>query len=285
MRGVRSAVPRRVGEADGQRGVRGSDAAWRHEARRQQELLDALLVRETAAPHDALPGWPRGIAAYRANAAAHAAQALRAQYPTVLAMLGGDAFDALACAHWRDCPPTRGDLARFGDAFARWLRQRDDLAAWPWLGDCAALDHALWQVHFAPPAALSDADLQRLAAGDPDALRLRLAPATQLVESDWAVVALRELHAAAEPDVDAVAGALRAGAQAAWVWRDGFDARCIALDPAAARWIGALRDAPTLGAALAHIGDDVDVAAWLGDAVRAGWIDGIEAVTTQETQA
>ena len=59
----------------------------------------------------------------------------------------------------------------------------------------------------------------------------------------------------------------------------GFDTRCIALDAAAARWIGALRDA------LARIGDDVDVAAWLGDAVRAGWIDGIVAVTMKETLA
>ena len=126
-------------------------------------------------------------------------------------------------------------------------------------------------------------DLQRLAGGDPDALALRLAPATRLLEADWAVVALRELHAATEPDTDAVAQAVRAAPQAAWAWREGFDARCIALDAAGVRWIGALRDAPTLGAALERAGDDVDVAAWLGDAVRSGWIDGIDAVTTQET--
>ena len=260
-----------------------AEAGRAREAQRQQQLLDALFASDTTAPRDALHGWPRGVAAYRVNAAAHAAQVLRAQHPTVLAMLGDDAFDALAAAHWRDCPPTRGDLARFGDAFAGWLRQRGDLAAWPWLGDCAALDRALWQVQFEPPAALGDADLQRLAGGDPDALALRLAPATRLLEADWAVVALRELHAAAEPDTDAVAQAVRAAPQAAWVWREGFDARCMALDAAGVRWIRALRDAPTLGAALERAGDDVDVAAWLGDAVRGGWIDGIDTVTTQET--
>jgi hypothetical protein len=260
-----------------------NDEARQREARRQQQLLDVLFTGAAAAPREAVPGWPRGVAAYRANAAAHAAEVLRAQYPTVLAMLGGAAFDALAAAHWRDCPPTRGDLARFGDAFARWLRLRDELAPWPWLGDCARLDHALRQVRFAPPAALADADLQRLAAGDPEALVLRLAPATRLLECDWAVIALRELHAAAAPDTGAIAHALRAAPQAAWVWRDGFEARCIALDAAGVRWIRALRDAPTLGAALERADDDFDAGAWLGDAVRAGWIDGVDAVTQQET--
>ncbi len=265
------------------RGV--SDESRQREAKRQQQLLEALFTGGAAPPRDALPGWQRGMAAYRANAAAHASDALRAQYPTLLAMLGDAAFDALAAAHWREVPPTRGDLAQFGDAFPQWVRQRDDLATWPWLGDCACLDRALWQVQFAPPAALADADLQRLAGGDPDALLLRLAPATRLVESDWAIVRLRELHATAAPDTEAIAQALRAEAQAAWVWRQGFDTRCLAIDADGVRWLRALREAPTLGAALECAGAGFDAGAWLGDAVRAGWIDGIDAVTTKENLA
>ena len=252
------------------------------EAQRQQQLLDALFDPEFARPHDALPGWARGLAAYRANAAAHAAETLRARYPTLLAMLGGEAFDSLSAAHWQACPPARGDLARFGDEFPGWLRQRRDLAAWPWLGDCARLDRALWRVRFAPAAGLSDADLRRLADGDPERLALRLAPAAELVESPWAVVDLHELHAAPDPDVDAVARALQDGAQAAWVWRQGFEARCMALDAPALRWLRALRECATLGSALTRVGDDFDVAAWLADAVRAGWIDGVDAFTNQE---
>ena len=260
-------------------------AARQREAQRQQQLLDALFEPGCAQPPDASEGWPRGIAAYRANAAAHAADTLRAQYPSVLAMLGGEAFDALAAAHWHACPPTHGDLARFGDDFPAWLRQRDDLAAWPWLADCARLEQALWQLQFAPAAALRDDDLQRLASCDPDALRLRLAPATRLVEADWAVVALRELHAAPEPDLQAIAQALQAGPQAAWAWRQGLEIHCVALDAGGARWIRALREAPTLGAALARSGEDFDVGGWLGDAVRAGWIDGVDPVTTEEARA
>ena len=262
-----------------------SESARQREAQRQQQLLGALFGSDGAQPHDAVAGWQRGIAAYRANAAGHAADTLRAQYPTVLAMLGGEAFDALAAAHWRACPPTRGDLARFGGEFAAWLAQREDLAAWPWLGDCARLDQALWQLQFAPPAALCDADLQRLAGGDPDELVLRLAPATRLVEADWAVVALRELHATAEADLEAISQALRAGPQAAWVWRQGFETHCIALPAGAARWIRALRAAPTLGAALACADEDFDVAAWLGEAVRSGWIDRVDAVATGQAGA
>lgn len=259
------------------------DTSRRREAARQQQLLEALLNSGCPLPHDALPGWQRGVAAYRANAAAHAAEVLRAQYPTVLAMLGAEAFDSLGAAHWQACPPTRGDLARFGGQFPPWLEQRQDLAAWPWLVDCARLDHALWQVQFAPPARLCDADLRRLVDSDPDSLLLRLAPATQMVASNWAIVRLRELHASSEADLDAIAYALHSGAQTAWVWRQGFDRHCIALDAASADWIRALRATPTLGAALARAGDDFDVGAWLAQAVRTGWIDGVDAVTKQET--
>ena len=253
-------------------------AGRRREAARQQQLLEALFDPGCTQPHDAGPGWPRGLAAYRANASAHAADVLRAQYPTVLTMLGDASFDALATMHWRACPPVRGDLARFGEHFPTWLRQRRDLAAWPWLEDCARLDRALWRVRFAPPARLCDADLRLLADGDPHALRLRLAPAAELVEARWAVLSLRELHAAPAPDLHAIARVLASGPQAAWVWRKDFDTGVVALDAAAVRWFHALRRAPTLGAALAGIDDDFDVGAWLAQAVRGGWIDGVEVV-------
>ncbi len=266
------------------RGV--SEAARQREALRQQQLLGALFeppATPTPTP-DALPGWTRGLAAYRANAAGHACEVLRAQYPSVLAMLGDRSFDALATAHWLACPPTLGDLARFGGQFPAWLGGRDDLAAWPWLEDCARLDQALWQAQFAAPPALRDADLQRLATADPDALVLRLAPSTCLLESDWAVVTLRELHAAPAPDVDAVTRALHAAGESAWIWREGYDTRCVALDAAAAHWHRALREAPTLGAALERADAAFDVGAWLAAAVRAGWIDGVDAVRNQENR-
>lgn len=257
-------------------------AAHQNEARRQQQLLDGLFEAGGARLQDARPGWARGLAAYRANAAAHASDALRAHYPTVLAMLGVEAFDSLAALHWRACPPTRGDLARFGEAFPSWLRQREDLTAWPWLGDCADLDRAMWLAGFAPPAGLRDTDLRLLAHGDPNALALRLASGTALVQADWAIVALRELHAASDPDVELISQTLQAPPQTAWVWHQGFESHCIALDAAVARWIRALREAPTLGDALEQVHDDFDVGAWLTAAVRAGWIDGVSAVTTEE---
>lgn len=275
MRGL-NAVPGRLA-ADG--------VARLREAARQQQLLDSLFAPDVAQPHDALPGWSRGLAAYRANAASHASDTLRTQYPTVLAMLGAQAFDSLAAMHWRACPPTCGDLARFGEDFPDWVRRRQDLAAWPWLADSAALDQAAWHVQLAAPGRLSDADLRLLAGRDPDTLRLRLAGTTSLVLAGWAVVSLRELHAASVPDAQQIAQTLRGEAQTAWVWRQDFETRCIALDDAGARWIRALLKAPTLGAALAEADDDFDAGAWLTQAVRAGWLDGVDAVTTEECKA
>lgn len=93
-------------------GLAADDAMRRREAHRQQQLLDSLFAPGVAQPHDALPGWSRG------NAASHASDTMRAQYPTVLAMLGAQAFDSLAAMHWLARPQTRGDLAQ-GHQFAR----------------------------------------------------------------------------------------------------------------------------------------------------------------------
>ena len=263
-------------------GLAADDAIRRREGHRQQQLLDSLFVPGVAQPHDTLPGWERGVAAYRANAASHASDTLRAQYPTVLAMLGAQAFDSLAAMHWLACPPTRGDLARFGEDFPDWLRRRQDLGSWPWLGDSAALDQAVWQMQFAAPGRLSDAGLRLLASQDPDTLRLRLAGTTRMVRADWPVVSLRELHAAPTPDPEQIAQAVLGEAQTAWVWRHGFETCSIALDGAGARWIRALLEAPSLGEALEGADHDFDAGAWLMQAVRTGWIDGVDAVRTEE---
>jgi len=257
-------------------GLSRADPDRRREARRQQMLLDALFAPAAPPlPADAAPGWDRGLRAYRANAAAHAADTLRAQHPVVVAMLGDAAFDALAALHWRDCPPRHGDLARFGSEFPNWLETREDLGAWPWLADCARLEQALWTVQFAPPASLDDTGLRRLVDGDPARLRLKLAPGTRLFESAWPVVTLRALHVAESPDLAAIAAALRGPGETAWIWREAFGARCVALDPPQSAWLRALYEAANLGVALDQAGDAIDLHTWLRQAVAAGWIDDV----------
>jgi hypothetical protein len=257
-----------------------SRSDWQREARRQQAFVAALFAPEAAPPLPAMrtlergARWDAGLAAYRRNGLANSGAALRAQFPTVLAMLGGAAFDAVGARDWRATPPCRGDLAQIGAGFAQTLEQLPELDPWPWLADAARLDRALWEVMFEAPSRFAAADLQRLASGDPACLRLHLAPGTRLLRSRWNLPELRRLHAGAEPDADALRGVLEQPGGACWVWREGLQAQCIAVDAANAAWLRQLRQAPTLEAAEFPEGLDFD--AWLSAAIRHGWLDRVE---------
>lgn len=263
---------------DMQPGARASQG----EAIRQQILLHALFAPlPDAAPPAALgvvqqgARWTAGLAAYRANGLEHARIALHAQFPTVLAMLGEEAFDAVAGRYWLTRPPRVGDLAHVGTDFPQCLEAQPELAAWPWLGDSARLDLARWQVLFAAPAQLAPADLQRLAAMDPAQLRVVLAAGSCLIDSRWPLHRLWWLHQTPQPDADALRAALRGPGETVWVWREGMLADCRALPAAEAEWLRAL-GVGTLGDALQGLDAAFDVTAWLQQAVTHGWIDHVE---------
>jgi hypothetical protein len=254
------------------------------EARRQRELVEALFsaqVSDTACAGVRQSGaqWRAGLAAYRGNGLAHARNALRAQFPTVLAMLGDETFDALCARYWRACPPRRGDLAWVGEELPEFVDSLQALGDWPWLGDCARLDWAVWQSAGATPARLDEDDLRRLASGDPQRLRLRLAGGTRRVASAWPVVSLHLAHHEPDPDWMAVRRMIeRPQPQTAWVWRQQAGSQGTpvqAVDEATDRWILALGQDMNLDAALDFAGTGFDFAAWLNQAAKKGWLDAV----------
>lgn len=132
------------------------------ETARQGAVLRALFTPESDWPPPRLMGLrgsderrKAGLSAYRTNALAHAARALRIQFPTVADLLGDAAFQALCTRYWYGWPPTRGDLAWLGETLPECLEQQDELKCQPWLADCARLDWACWRVQFEPPPAVT----------------------------------------------------------------------------------------------------------------------------------
>ena len=255
------------------------------ETQRQQDLVAAIF--SSHAPTEPATGmglleqgqrWSAGIAAYRGNGLSHAIAALRIQFPTVLAMLGDTAFDAVCARHWRQRPPRQGDLAKVGTEFATTVAELNELAPWPWLADSARLDWALWQVLFEPSALLTETDLRRLANDDPGQLRIQLAAGTRFIQSPWPLVTLRQLNLAPEPDSQALQEVLLAPKEYAWVWREGYEAHCMAIPACEAAWIIAIQSCPSLDAALDSTSDEMDFSAWLNNAVRHGWIDHVQAL-------
>lgn len=241
------------------------------EAGRQQRLLAALSGGEGGGL-DA-----RGLAAYRANAAAAAERALAAACPTVQQLLGEETFAAVARRLWQAAPPTRGDLAQWGDALPAWLEQDTALADEPFLADVARVDLAVHRAEMAPDAVLDPARLARLSDIDAARLQLRLAPGAALLISDHPVATIWQAHRSVAPDRFApVRAAVAAGrGEPAFVWRQGWRGQVAALTPDQAIFTVAL----LAGASLA---DALDAApalyfeTWLLQALDLQWLSDVE---------
>ena len=240
------------------------------EALRQQLLLRAVLGDSpplSLAPwllDSATPGGAgRGLAAYRANAGANAERALALAFPTVCQLLGEPAFAVLARAHWQEQPAVAGDLGLWGGGLADSIGRADALAGEPYLADVARLD---WAVHQAERAAdaLPPEGLHRLADADPDALVLRLAPGTALVESAHPIVTVWQAHrSTAAGRFAPVQAAFAAGAgECALVERCGWRAVPRSLPADEARFTRAVLAGRTLASALDDAGAAFDFSVW-----------------------
>ena len=253
------------------------------EQQRQQWRLRQLFERPAAEAGDtwlasAGPRGRRGLQAYEANAGASAERALRAAFPTVEALLGEEAFAGLARVFWLAEPPVRGDLGCWGEALAGFIESRESLGDWPYLGDCARLDWALAQAERCTDAEADLSTLGLLGEVDPSELRLRLAPGSRVVRSDWPVVTLWRAHHGpheAEPFAAARAALAERRAEQAMVWRQGWRARVEPIADSVARWTEAVLGGCTLGAAFDAAGEAFAFEPWLVQALRQGWLQAV----------
>ncbi|MBU1325190.1 MAG: DNA-binding domain-containing protein [Alphaproteobacteria bacterium] len=134
------------------------------------------------------------MAVYANGVVLGAVRALADNYPTIVAMLGDEAFEAAAVDHVRVHPPSDPVLAIYGADFPDWLARFPPLADWPWLGPVARLDRAWTEAHLAPDApVLTVADLSR--AGATAMVRpLRLHPSLRVFLFDWTAPSLWRAH-------------------------------------------------------------------------------------------
>ncbi|WP_296818001.1 DNA-binding domain-containing protein [Brevundimonas sp.] len=142
--------------------------------------------REAMAPHlgEAEDGLIR-LGVYANTSAAGRIDALAANYPTVVRMVGLEWFQAAAAAFVRSEPGSSAVLIDYGQAFADWLGQFGPARAYPYLAPCARLDRAWTEAHVAPDAA------RRAAPEDED---LVLHPSVRIFAFDWNAPSLWLAH-------------------------------------------------------------------------------------------
>lgn len=199
-------------------------------------------------------------------------EALQGSFPTVAALTGLWAFNQLATAHLRRCPPVTLDLGRIGDGLL------DTLVGTPWdapiVREAVAVDRAFDALITTPPTPTWTPPT------DPAVLmgvRLRLAPTFHRLDLRWPLPAHRDGWRV-RTDEDAV----DAPAPQPLTWLVGrtpdLSVGAVALDPVATTLLDALTHAP-LGVAVAQVesthADLSDLASrvqrTLAAGVRSGW--------------
>ncbi|WP_296708653.1 DUF692 family multinuclear iron-containing protein [Rhodoblastus sp.] len=208
------------------------------------------------------------FAVYRNNTAVAEIGALKEQFPTVLQLVGDNAFSGLARAFARKIPPRSPILGDYGAEFPEFAAEflsEQEAEETPYLPDVARLDWACLRAQRAEEA--EPCDVARLASLDPARIgvaRARTHPALAVVASDWPLLALRDPEARAIDDWRA---------ETILVLRPQAEARLIAISPGAAALLHACAKGATLAEAAeagARAEDNFDFGATLVALTHAG---------------
>ena len=165
-------------------------------------IIDKLRVRN---------GTPaERLAIYRNNTLSNLRGALREVYPVVKQLVGTVFFNHAAGEFIAAHPSNSGDLNDYGDGFAAFLGAYPAAATLAYLPDVARLEWALERAYYAADSGFME--LSRLSEVPPQRygdLRLLLHPAATLLQSDYPLRTLWQMHQAdyaGDGHVDLVAG-------------------------------------------------------------------------------
>lgn len=151
----------------------------------QDAFAYALLAEGETSAGDAtiaaLRGQP-GFAVYRNTVMTGCIDALVANYPAVVRLVGDEWFRAAASLYVRRAPPSHPCLVDYGEGFAGFLAGFPPAVGLPYLSDVARLDRLWTEVHLAADDAPLDA--ARVAALTED--ELATAALTPRASARWA---------------------------------------------------------------------------------------------------
>lgn len=159
--------------------------------------FEAALAGDTEAllPHLVVDDRTRAaIGVYRNTALKARIDALEANFPTVVQMVGTDWFRAAARAFAAGHPGDDPVMVIYGEPFPEWLATFGPARDLPYLAPCARLDRAWTEAHVAADAAvMTPAEAGALGAAL-TGLSVGLHPSVRLFRFDWTVPSLWLAH-------------------------------------------------------------------------------------------
>lgn len=194
---------------------------------------------------------------YRSNFLISLTEALKANFPVTLQLVGTEFFEQAARGFIRQAPPDRPCLYEYGEGLAQYLQSLPELAALPYVAEMARFEFARIAASHAPrEAPLTEVEMARIAPEALADLPIRLARHAQIVSLRYPVAELWQAHQAAEPDVSAVDMAARP--HALLVCRPDRMLAVQTLDLDALVFLNAAREPTTLAQAADACGPDTD---------------------------
>jgi Putative DNA-binding domain len=210
------------------------------------------------------------FAVYRNNVAVGLTDALELNFPVIRQLVGAEFFRAMAGAFLRQHPPQSPLMMFYGLAMPDFLAGFPPVAHLPYLPDMARLELAIRRAYHAADAAPIDAaKLGQLPPDDLMQRRVQIAPAVQILQSDWPI------HAIWNANTDPTAARPIAGPQAVLITRPGFDPALHPLTPAAAHVVDLLLTGHCFATALDLAPPDLDFAGLLTLLLTQGAIVGL----------
>jgi hypothetical protein len=187
----------------------------------------------------------RRVGVYRNHHRLSLAVALAANFPTVVKVVGEEAFQALALTFLAIDPPRDPCLAGYGRGFPAFLESDPRSQSLVYLGDVASLD---WAHNIAERAddlpTFSAAHLAQVDSAHLESLRLRPHPSLTLLRSLYPLLRIRDVAAGREEGVS-----LNAGGVDLVIWRKAGAVTCAALDRATLAFVTTLAAGQSLGEA------------------------------------
>ncbi|MBS0212041.1 MAG: putative DNA-binding domain-containing protein [Proteobacteria bacterium] len=216
----------------------------------QRDLLAAVYDEDGAKAAAAVAGNGLDPATrlriYRNSGAQIHAEALRAAYPAVLALVG-EGFFAQCADRYRMCHPSRsGNLQAFGAHFAEFLELLPETNGLTYLGDVARLEWARQQAALAPDArSMTAVEIECALAAIGVDVHIALHPSTRGLASVHPVLTIWQY--AMQPQSERLQ--LPTGGEQVVLWRSGSEVAMTSIAAASFACIDALAHGSTLEAA------------------------------------
>ena len=232
-------------------------------AQLQTAYRDYLLTGDSAklAPAivaDAFDAAER-LAIYRNNFLISLGEALKANFPVTLQLLGGDFFEQAARRFVLANPPEQPCLFEYGARLPDYLRDLPQLEAMPYVAEMARFEVARIVAYNAPTEAyLSAGRLAGLSPEQLEATPIRLARHVRIVSVRAPVLVLWQAHQKPEPDLAGID--MNARSHSLLVCRPDRLLITREVDEPAARFLSAAQAGTRLGAAAAQSGAADDAA-------------------------